>query len=878
MKVNRIYYFSGTHWDREWYQTFQGFRFRLDRVLREMIDYLETSEDFEVFYFDGQTIVFEDFFEVSPEYRERLLKLIRAGKIRIGPWYTMPDEFLVSGEALIRNLLLGHQICRQYGTESWKVGYVCDVFGHIAQLPQILNGFGIRMAVLGRGTGEDTTPMFFQWRALDGTSCVTYKVPDYLGYGSFATEVIGSRARGEELDPDSDEFRLLAEKYIDREIERANTTVVIIMDGADHEGIHPKTAQYIRRLREIYPKIEFVHGNIEECFMEAGKAELPEKKGELIETSAYPALYQHLLSNTLSSHVENKRRNDKCQNLLELWMEPLTVYLNKCGFNISETYLDVAWKHLLKNHSHDAICGCAVDRVHDEMNYQFSQVESIGEALTEESILMKLGKFSSVDEDQHSVINLLHMGARESVHTVTVEIPFSLNYPYYQEPFGYEKIHAFRLFDDTGREVHYRIEKIVNDATMRTVSECTEQVDLYTVTFRTLLHSMGVTTLRIIPCETPVRFAGCTVDSEGNLENEFLKVQIEPDGRITLKDKRRGNEYTNLLGIVSDAEIGDGWFSVRNKCSETSVRTVVRSVHILSNGVTGGSVRILRELEVPARIEQLSHGLYQSQETVKLSIEQTLTLNQGEDFVRIYMRINNIAEDHRLRLHLPTDTESDSYLASQAFAFVKRKAGIDSETLWYKEPDQMEKNTGGILLRTDGKGRGLAVISAYGIHEGAGDDDDRYSLYYTLFRSFFRTHTKNNEKGGQVQGLHEYSFVIKPIAEPSLNELLRLKNEQNEKIFLFASSDEIHFSNSLFAVDGNVVVSCIKPSVDKEKTVVRIFNAEGTEQSAKIHLHPCFTKAFQLNLLEEQEEELNIRDHVIEISVPAGKILTVGVV
>lgn len=30
MEKNKdIYYFSGTHWDREWYQTFQAFRYRL---------------------------------------------------------------------------------------------------------------------------------------------------------------------------------------------------------------------------------------------------------------------------------------------------------------------------------------------------------------------------------------------------------------------------------------------------------------------------------------------------------------------------------------------------------------------------------------------------------------------------------------------------------------------------------------------------------------------------------------------------------------------------------------------------------------------------------------------------------------------------------
>ena len=96
-----IYLFSGTHWDREWYQTFQGFRMRLVKMVDELIEILETRDDYGVFHFDGQTIVLEDYLEIRPENRVRIEKLIKDGKIIIGPWYCMPDEMLISGESLI---------------------------------------------------------------------------------------------------------------------------------------------------------------------------------------------------------------------------------------------------------------------------------------------------------------------------------------------------------------------------------------------------------------------------------------------------------------------------------------------------------------------------------------------------------------------------------------------------------------------------------------------------------------------------------------------------------------------------------------------------------------------------------------------------------
>ena len=69
----------------------------------------------------------------------------------IGPWYVLPDEFLVSGESLIRNLRLGRQIARSFGAQPSNAGFVCDIFGHNSQMPQIFGGFGIHGGLIWRG-------------------------------------------------------------------------------------------------------------------------------------------------------------------------------------------------------------------------------------------------------------------------------------------------------------------------------------------------------------------------------------------------------------------------------------------------------------------------------------------------------------------------------------------------------------------------------------------------------------------------------------------------------------------------------------------------------------------------------------------------------
>ena len=112
------------------------------RTIDKLLDILDRDSNFSYFMLDGQTIVLDDYLEVQSDQEAHLKQYTRTGRISVGPWYVQPDEFLVSGESLIRNLQMGMQRAAEFG-EPMRIGYVPDCFGHIAQLPQILQGFGI---------------------------------------------------------------------------------------------------------------------------------------------------------------------------------------------------------------------------------------------------------------------------------------------------------------------------------------------------------------------------------------------------------------------------------------------------------------------------------------------------------------------------------------------------------------------------------------------------------------------------------------------------------------------------------------------------------------------------------------------------------------
>jgi len=165
-----------THWDREWYATFQQFRVRLVYVIDALLDLLERDPAYAHFNLDAQTIVLQDYLEIRPEKHDSLARFIAGRRLGVGPWYVLPDEFLVSGEALVRNLLLGHRMAAEFGHVQ-KVGYIPDTFGHISQLPQILQGFDIPTAVHFRGLDEGDLKSEVWWQSLDGSRVLLRHLP-----------------------------------------------------------------------------------------------------------------------------------------------------------------------------------------------------------------------------------------------------------------------------------------------------------------------------------------------------------------------------------------------------------------------------------------------------------------------------------------------------------------------------------------------------------------------------------------------------------------------------------------------------------------------------------------------------------------------------
>ena len=365
------YLVSHTHWDREWYRTFQQFRLDLVRTVDGILDTLERDATFTHFLLDGQTVVLDDYLAMRPHAGERLRHRIASGRLAVGPWYCHPDLFLVSGEAIVRNLALGMRMARDYG-RSMMVGYVPDQFGHPAQLPQIFAGFGIDSAALWRGVDAGSTPNETWWEAPDGSRVLL--------------ELLAQSYSNAQLLPVSEPAALAGRLRQLCELLESHATGpgVLLMNGNDHLPIQARLPEALGAANELLAP----DWRVEQTDLQTAIARLREAghPAEVLRGELRAAATVHLLPGVLSTRTYLKQRNATIQGLLERQAEPYAVFAHLQGVPYPMGELWEAWRQLLQNHPHDSICGCSIDQVHREMVTRFDEAEQIAVALTDRAL------------------------------------------------------------------------------------------------------------------------------------------------------------------------------------------------------------------------------------------------------------------------------------------------------------------------------------------------------------------------------------------------------------------------------------------------------------------------------------------------------------
>ena len=694
-----IHIVSHTHWDREWYLTHEQFRFRLVALIDRLLDLLDTVPTYKYFHLDGQTIVLEDYLEIRPEQEARLRKAIQDGRILIGPWYVMPDEFLVSGESLVRNLLRGHRISREFGTPM-PVGYLPDLFGHVGQMPQIWRQFGLDNTILWRGFGGPNAE--YWWDAPDGSRVLMMHLPPE-GYCN-ATRIV--------FDPGAMMAR--AKEKVDFEKARTRTGQALLMNGVDHVEPHAAIPTLVEKLSAI-PGQRAKHSTLPDYVaavrnaVETERQDLETITGELRGGTDYA----NLLPGVLSARVYLKQRNAHVQTLLESYAEPLSVMAQGAskaakgaskvarGFSPASTFgypagqLRHVWKTLLQNHPHDSICGCSIDAVHEENMTRFARARQVGDAVVEsalDAIADAVPAPSTSGVIRALVVNTDAV-ERAQVVEAFIDLPVDSAEPWrlvdaqvLDRPITFWPREATitGVTAPDGQGVECQIlgeEPLVTHVMSRYETPWALNVRrVHLLWWAPALPPCGYTAfdLTVGSAET-TKPSGRRLVSGGErfAENERLKISVGDEGTFEVSDKASGVTYHRVAAIEDVGDVGDE-YNYSPPASDrrvTSADARVTSLSRLGGGPLRAGLRV--ELELPLPRSASSDRKGRAVETVTVPVTIEATLDAGSPRVAFAVSVDNRASDHRLRLLFPTGAASvETARADTAFDVITRPARI----------------------------------------------------------------------------------------------------------------------------------------------------------------------------------------------------------
>ncbi len=700
-----------THWDREWYRPFQSFRMQLVDLVDRVLDMLEAEPDF-AFTLDGQLATIDDYLEIRPEQEERIRGHVRSGRLAIGPWQILMDEFLVSGETLVRNLEHGWRRAEDFGAPM-QAGYLPDMFGHVAQMPQLLRRAGLADAVVWRGVPSPVTHHRFRWESSDGS----FVRAEYLaeGYGN----ALSLFAVPERLDAAAERFGEWARPWFGNE-------PLLAMYGTDHTAPVQDLAGLVSRMNEVHEASHVRISTLQQYLDDAPPLgpDDPCWRGEM--RSGWRA---NVLMGVASARIDIKQAAGRAETLLERYAEPLTA-LHVVPGAWPAPFLDLAWSKVIQNSAHDSICGCSIDPVVDQVLVRFAEAEQIATSLARRAasavaVEIPRGAMTvlnpspvpraglveaelAVPDDWQAVALELSDGSRVGTQELSRKEPMLLDIEVRGDQVDelFRRFHTREIFDHAwngyridGRTVTFEVDTEPDPvwldvdelrsqvlAAMRAAPDEMWRARIVARARRTLAASvpvppLGWTAVRPVEGATPVE-DGVTVARDGRtMSNGLLMVSVDDDGTLRLETSN-GVTTAGVGRIVDGGEYGDSY----NYGPPTEDRLVdgPASTDVRADlpGPVRGRLRITRTYDWPLGVR--ADGSARSDETVRTEVVTEVELRAGEPFARIAISFDNRSDDHRVRVHVPLPRAADHASAEGQFGVVDR--GAEAEGGYHEEP------------------------------------------------------------------------------------------------------------------------------------------------------------------------------------------------
>jgi alpha-mannosidase len=864
-KARTLVVVSHTHWDREWYLPFEAFRARLVRMMDALLDLLDRDPEYKHFVLDGQTVPLDDYLEIRPERRADIERLVKAGRLLIGPNYVLPDEFLIGGESHIRNLQFGIRSAKAYGG-AMMVGYSPDAFGHIAHLPAVLRGFGIDSVAIWRGVGREATTSEFRWASPDGSEVLALHFP--FGYGMMSVIPAGRAALASALQ----NLRTMLEPL-------ATTRYILVPNGTDHLPAHEGLSQVIREANALLDDAEMVHGSYP-MLAEAIKRELggrfetlPRLEGEFRSSAR-----SHVLAGVLSARMWLKQRYQECEDLLARYAEPLAAWahlLRDANGSESERgaedrgLLRHAWRLLLQNAPHDSVTGCSVDAVYEDVRNRFDRCQQIaGEVL--------YGAQRYIADQAApggSAVVVFNSESGPRTDFCTVRLPL-------EDADARSGRLPAKLIDAEGSETPLQplqrgLRSPLDPRERAVFGFVAREVPAYGY------RAYGVEYGKAVRATRSASLA---------IENELFRVSADPaDGTLTVEDRRGGPPRRGLNRFVNGGDRGDEY----NHCPPAhdelvGVPSKPPVVRVTERGPARWTLEVTQTYSLPEELAADRDA--RSNHRAGCRITSRVRLYPAITRVDVETEVDNRARDHRLRVHLPTGVRGERSAAEQHFGVVRRPVALpEGDGTWMETPIGTYPQKSFVDV-SDGA-RGLMVANR-GLpeYEALAEDDGTVTIALTLLRcvgwlsrSDLRTRRgpagpSLETPGAQMQGRWTFHYSLIP-HEGGWEAAFREAHSFARPLSAVRSrggSGSLPASASLLEIEPpSLVLSALKTAEDGDGVVARVYNTADAPVKGSLRLLAPHAGAETVDLNEEPQGPVETDGDRVVLSARPNQILSV---
>lgn len=856
MKKVNVHVVTHTHWDREWYEPFEIFKGRLFNLVKGLIENVNNYPDFKHFMLDGQTIVLEDYLKEHPQDKGNLVKLIREGKIIVGPWYILPDEFLVSGEAMIRNFLIGQDVLKSLEIPSMQVGYLPDMFGHNAYTPSILKGLNLKAAVIWRGVGDACRETEFSWESPNGDEIPTVNLVH--GYGN-----------GAHFGRNISEMKEVFSKEVESLLDHKTTSNVLIMNGTDHEFPLYELPEKFHSWEKEF-KVNLIHSTIENYVDSVIREKSSFKKvhGELKDPK-----YEPVLKDVTSTRIYLKLLNFDAQQLFTRYVEPLSAYLWMNDEKASVNEIKDGWKLILKSQPHDSICGCSVDAVHKDVESRLINSIELGSSLVAK-YMREISNNMNVEQNLGIPILVFNPYEYERSSVISAEIATSLGdayevidengkkYESFMESLKNEKEKMEFLNEMNGKNYM----KFLTDLSIFQSASTPWELLFHTpklLTFKAELPPLG---FKVFYLKESEKIKNTERASENpDFENDFYAFHLNDDGSFNLNDKMNDVIYKSLNHFEDVADGGDEYnFSpIEGDKPITSLSQHASVVSIEDRGFMK-EIKVEMKMKLPKSLDNSRKS--RSKENGMITFRILYKLYREFPRIDVDLVLDNAISDHKLSFvaKLPEmlkEVKNDGY-----FGMVTHPADVRIHDESYTE-EQISRYAMESFALFEGN-KSKIVVATRGIHEYESHVlGEETKVNFTLLRSVGWLSrddlvTRKGHAGPQIStpqaqciGEYRYHYSFGLLKEGNESEAYRMtKDFLLDPIAIELSKGRKKrkpFAIPKFKFDNGAFLSAFKISQNGKAVVIRWVNH--SESESKIHIESPFNlKIEDSNMAEEK--------------------------